>query len=131
MRLCYLQTDDLVPWLGVVFGRVVPFFPELLPGSGFALSHGVDGFKMRWVGQHGDMKGVFGSKIQLHRRGEVGEDVTDGRRGVGELAEAAHLTEHKLERKMREAQRYLVPSRFCLLCGKGEQKLFSDVKQNK
>lgn len=53
------------------------------------------------------MKRVFGSKIQNHRRGEVGEDITDGRRGVRKLAEAAHLTEHKLERKIREAQRSL------------------------
>lgn len=58
----------------------------------------------------------------------MGEDVTDGRRGVGELAEAAHLTEHKLERKMREAR--VIRDRLAFVC-RGEQKLFSDVKENK
>lgn len=95
----YLQTDDLVPWLGVFFRWIVSFLPELLPGPSFALSHGVDGLQVRWVGQHSHMKRVSSSEIQLHRGGEVGEDITDGRRGVGELAEATHLTEHELEKE--------------------------------
>lgn len=39
------------------------------------------------------------SKIQLHRGGEVGQDIADGWRVVRELAEATHLAEHELERK--------------------------------
>lgn len=97
----YLQTDDLVPRLGVFFGRIVSFLPELLPGSGFALSHGVDRLQVRRVGQHGHVNWFCGSEIQLHRGGEVGEDVAGGRRGVGELAEAAHLPEHELKRKTK------------------------------
>lgn len=62
----YLQADDLVPRLGVVIRGVISFLPELLPGSSFSLSHRVDGFQVRWVGQHGHMKRVFGSEIQLH-----------------------------------------------------------------
>ena len=94
----YLQTDDLVPRLGAVFRGVVALFPELLPGSGFALSHRVDGLEVRGVGQHGHAKRVSSSEIQLHRGGEVGEHVAGGWRAVGELAEATHLTEHELER---------------------------------
>lgn len=104
----YLYTDNSVPRLGAVLRRVVSFLLELLPGPGLALSHRVDGFQVRRVRQHGDVHGVGGSEIQQHRGGEVGEDVADGRRGVGELAEAAHLTEHQLERDSRLRRRVVV-----------------------
>lgn len=102
----YLQTDDLVARLGRVFRRVVAFFSELLPGSGFALSYRVDRLEVRWVGQHGHVKRTPGSKIQLHRGGEVGQHVADGWRAVGELAEAAHLAEHELEKEKARYFRY-------------------------
>lgn len=62
----YLQTDDVVPRLGAVIGRIVSFLLELLPGSGFALSHGVDRLEVGRVGQHGHVKRVSSSEIQLH-----------------------------------------------------------------
>lgn len=110
----YLQTDNSVPRPGAVLWRVVSFLFELLPGSRLALSHRVDGFQVRRVGQHGDVKGVTGPEIQLHRGCEVGEDVADGRRGVRELAEAAHLAEHELERDVRVVWHYLC----CLAAGR-------------
>lgn len=96
----YLQADDLVARLSVVFRGIVSFLAQLLPGSGFALSHRVDSLEVRWVGQHGHVKRTRRSEIQLHRGGEVGQDIADGWRVVRELAEAPHLAEHELERKI-------------------------------
>lgn len=94
----YLKANYFVSGLGTVVRGIIPFLFDLLSGTGLALSNRVNGFKVRWVRQHGDMNWVISPKVEVHRGGQMREYVADGGRVLWELAEAAHFAVHELKR---------------------------------
>lgn len=95
----YLQADDSVSRPSVAVVRIIPVLFDLLPATRFPLSNGVDGFQVGRVGEHGHVDRATSAHIQAHRRGEVREDVSDGRGVLGKFAETSHFAKHQLESK--------------------------------